>query len=174
MKDKDEIKRIDSIIESKIRVIVDKLKASHEKFEDPDFGPREKDESGAISFYGDGPPDPAGSKYPAPSTLKWERPRYRDENGSAGDEQADAEAVAGEADQAVAEGANVDEDDEFAAGGDDDEDSEVVSCRLNRYDNYLLLWGLLDHMLAALVQPRRAVRRRWFLWRCDSGQFFAS
>ncbi len=127
MKDKEEVKKIDLSIEAKIRVIVDKLKVSHEKFEDPDFGPREKDEFGAVSFYGDGPPDPAGSKYPSPSTLKWERPRYRDEAaGGDGETDGDAEAAVGEAGEA-AEAAGGDEDDEFATGGgDEDEDSDVI------------------------------------------------
>ena len=40
--------------------IIDKLKISHEKFEDPDFGPSAADEFGAISLYGSGTPNPAG------------------------------------------------------------------------------------------------------------------
>lgn len=70
--------KFDEKVEKKVKEIIDKLKQSHTKFEDPDFGPTAKDEYGAISFYGNGKPDPAGSKYPAPETLKWERPRYDD------------------------------------------------------------------------------------------------
>lgn len=64
-----------------MKSIVTKLKASHSKFEDSDFGPNENDEYGAKSFYGESNslPDPAGSKYPAPQTLKWERPIYADD-----------------------------------------------------------------------------------------------
>lgn len=80
------MKKIETKVESKVKEIINKLKSSHAKFEDPDFGPTEKDEYGAVSFYGppkakkDGAiPDPAGgSKYPAPHTLKWERPLYDD------------------------------------------------------------------------------------------------
>ena len=42
--------------------IIDKLKISHEKFEDPDFGPSSTDEFGAISLYGSGTPNPAGKR----------------------------------------------------------------------------------------------------------------
>ena len=64
-----------------MKSIVTKLKASHSKFEDVDFGPNENDEYGAKSSYGESNslPDPAGSKYPAPQTLKWERPIYADD-----------------------------------------------------------------------------------------------
>jgi hypothetical protein len=62
-----------------VKDIIDKLKLSHAKFEDPHFGPTETDEYGVIAFYGNnGKPDPAGSKYPAPESLTWERPRYDD------------------------------------------------------------------------------------------------
>eukprot|EP01035_Chromulina_nebulosa_P022786 gene22786-29502_t len=76
-----EIQKIDKKIESLVKSIVTKLKASHSKFEDSDFGPNENDEYGAKSFYGESNslPDPAGSKYPAPQTLKWERPIYADD-----------------------------------------------------------------------------------------------
>ena len=76
-----EIQKIDKKIESLVKSIVTKLKASHSKFEDSDFGPKENDEYGAKSFYGESNslPDPAGSKYPAPQTLKWERPIYADD-----------------------------------------------------------------------------------------------
>lgn len=89
--------------------ILKKLKSTHEKFVDSDFGPSEKDEFGAISFYGNGPPEPAGSKYPKPEQLRWERPLYRD--------QLDTEKDVAEAQE---------EEDEFAISGDKDENEEVV------------------------------------------------
>jgi hypothetical protein len=104
--------------------VIDKLKQSHTKFEDPDFGPTEKDEYGAISFYGNGKPDPAGSKYPSPDTLKWERPRYDDkifEEGSGkkeGEEGAGGEN--GEAEEKGEEKAEEEEDDEDDEEEDDD------------------------------------------------------
>lgn len=79
MKAKDSLKKIEEKVEKKLKALIDNLKAQHSKFEDRDFGPSEKDEYGAISFYGSTKPDPAGSKYPAPETLKWERPQYADD-----------------------------------------------------------------------------------------------
>lgn len=52
MKDKKVIIDIDRQVEKKVKEVVDKLKVSHEKFTDPDFGPNEKDEFGALSLYG--------------------------------------------------------------------------------------------------------------------------
>ena len=76
-----EQKLLDSKIEAKVKKVVDTLRASHSKFEDPDFGPNEKDEFGSFSLYGDLKPDPAGgSKYPDPSSLHWDRPQYNDKN----------------------------------------------------------------------------------------------
>jgi len=43
---------IDKKVEAKVKQVVDKLKISHEKFTDPDFGPSDKDEFGALSLYG--------------------------------------------------------------------------------------------------------------------------
>ena len=73
-----EQKKIEAKVEVKVKEIINKLKASHEKFEDLDFGPNDKDMYGALSFYGSKLPAPAGSKYPAPETLRWERPQYDD------------------------------------------------------------------------------------------------
>lgn len=61
-----------------MKLIVEKLKISHEKFFDPDFGPNDSDPFGAKSLYGLAPPAPAGSKYPTPESLKWDRPMYDD------------------------------------------------------------------------------------------------
>lgn len=67
-------------VEKKVKEITDVLKASHSKFEDPDFGPKDDDEHGALALYGPkGPPPPAGhSKYPPPETIRWDRPQYCD------------------------------------------------------------------------------------------------
>jgi hypothetical protein len=78
LNDRKEIEVIDKMIESKVKGIVDKLKVSHEKFVDEDFGPNEADEFGSISLYGSLDPNASGGKYPAPSSLKWERPLYDD------------------------------------------------------------------------------------------------
>ena len=115
VKDPAVIKKIESKIEAKVKEIVNKLKTTHEKFEDPDFGPSEKDKFGAISFYGSALPAPAGSKYPAPETLKWERPIYEDTKFTdGGAETKDAEE----------EAANEEEnefEDEFGYSGEDEE-----------------------------------------------------
>ena len=81
MHDREEWEQIDKKIESLVKAIITKLKTSHSKFEDPDFGPSDEDEYGAVSFYGPAAavPDPAGSKYPPPCALKWERPIYADD-----------------------------------------------------------------------------------------------
>jgi hypothetical protein len=84
LKDKLEMDKIEIQVENTVKKIVKKLKETHEKFTDTDFGPTEADPDGAISFYGippkkgDGKPEPAGTKYPDPGTLMWERPRYED------------------------------------------------------------------------------------------------
>lgn len=106
-----EQKKIEFKIEAKLKDVINKLKASHEKFEDPDFGPNEKDEFGAMSFYGSALPAPAGSKYPAPETLRWERPQYDDNKFSEGG------AVEG-TEEATEADAEEPADDEY---GDDDE-----------------------------------------------------
>jgi hypothetical protein len=78
LKDKEQLAKVETKIESKVKEIINKLKTTHEKFFDPDFGPNEKDEFGALSFYGTEIPAPAGSKYPNPESLRWERPIYDD------------------------------------------------------------------------------------------------
>lgn len=52
LKDRKVTNEIDKQVEKKVKEVVDKLKISHEKFTDPDFGPNEKDEFGANSLYG--------------------------------------------------------------------------------------------------------------------------
>jgi hypothetical protein len=78
MKSPDELKKIDRKVEAKVKEIVDKLKATHQQFADPDFGPNAGDVYGAKSLYGTEPPSPAGSKYPSPDSLRWDRPHYDD------------------------------------------------------------------------------------------------
>jgi hypothetical protein len=100
-------------VEKKIREVVDKLKAAHEKFVDPDFGPNDEDPFGAVSLYGTKMPDPALSKYPAPDSLKWERPMYED---AAFTYEADGH---GKVEDAGEEGEG-EEGDDAEGGGDDD------------------------------------------------------
>ena len=98
-----------------MKELVHKLKTSHEKFEDSDFGPKESDEFGALSFYGSSLPAPAGSKYPAPETLKWERPLYDDSKFTEGpvEEIAEADAETVEEDEYEDEfGFHAEEEDE--------------------------------------------------------------
>lgn len=118
---KQEEDKINKKVERKVKEIIDQLKISHNKFEDPDFGPRPDDEFGAISLYGGKAPEPAGSKYPAPETLRWERPLYTDDKfNTDGDkeEKGDEEEEDEE-----------DEEDEFAFGGGRDEEKEVSLIR---------------------------------------------
>lgn len=75
----EEIVRIDAKVQEKVKQIIEKLKSSHEKFSDPDFGPNEKDIYGSKSLYGSEPPAPSGSKYPTPESLRWDRPKYADD-----------------------------------------------------------------------------------------------
>jgi hypothetical protein len=83
---------IESHVEKKVREIIQGLKASHSKFTDPDFGPTESDPLGALCFYGNEPPAPAGtSKYPAPDSMKWERPQYASKNNADESEEEDSD-----------------------------------------------------------------------------------
>lgn len=119
--DKEQAK-INAKVETFVKNIINKLKISHTKFEDPDFGPNEKDEYGAISLYGNGPPNPAGSKYPAPDSLKWERPQYDDGTfgaGGPGDDEDDEDQESEEE--------NDFEDDFGGFGGGGSDEDEVRS-----------------------------------------------
>jgi hypothetical protein len=111
--------KINAKVETKVKEIITKLKISHTKFEDPDFGPNDSDEYGAISLYGNGPPNPAGSKYPTPESLKWERPQYDD--GKFG---ADQSEVKDEEEDEESE----EEDDEFGGFGGAESQDEVCAC----------------------------------------------
>lgn len=106
--------KIEAVVEKKVKEVVQQLKANHSKFEDPDFGPNEKDEYGAISLYGNCKPDPAGSKYPSPESLRWERPQYADDKFRK-EANLDADTVDGEEDDDEDE--DEDEDDMFASFG---------------------------------------------------------
>jgi hypothetical protein len=100
-----------------VKEIVDGLKANHSKFVDPDFGPNDEDEFGAKSLYGDSKPEPAGSKYPSPDTLRWERPQYDDNKFSVESEEikkSEDEIEGGEENE---EEEDDDDDDEFGFGG---------------------------------------------------------
>ena len=78
LKDSKQMAKIDKQVEARVKEIVEDLKSSHSKFEDPHFGPMEGDDLGANSLYGTKMPAPAGSKYPRPEDLKWDRPLYDD------------------------------------------------------------------------------------------------
>ena len=123
-----EQKKIEAKVEAKVKEIVNKLKASHEKFEDPDFGPTEKDEYGALSFYASLTlPNPAGSKYPPPNTMRWERPQYDDNKfGASGAAATEGKKEEGEEEEGGAE-EEEGEDDEF---GYTEEESDVRSLTL--------------------------------------------
>lgn len=123
--DKDALKKIEEKVEKKLKEVIDQLKAKHTKFEDTDFGPTEKDEFGAISFYGSGKPDPAGSKYPAPESLRWERPQYAD--NKFGDSKPSRKPTDGEETASEAE----DEDDLEDEEEEDDEDDLGLSFTSN-------------------------------------------
>ena len=53
IKDPKFIEKVDKQVEAKVKQVVDELRISHEKFNDPDFGPNEKDEFGVKALYGD-------------------------------------------------------------------------------------------------------------------------
>lgn len=81
------IDAIDKQVEKAVKEIVEKLKASHGKFVDADFGPTSEDPHGAKSLYGNDLPTPAGvNKYPAPESIRWDRPQYSDDKFDAEDE----------------------------------------------------------------------------------------
>ena len=104
LNDRKKVEEINSLVEQKVKVYVEKLKSSHTKFIDEDFGPEEGDEHGAKSLYGTAMPAPAGSKYPRPEDLRWDRPIYDDnyfssETGGEGDGEEDDEGEEEEADE---------------------------------------------------------------------------
>ena len=125
--DPKEKEKIERKVEVKVKEIIDKLKEKHSKFIDDDFGPTEKDEFGAISFYGNGKPDPAGSKYPSPDTLKWERPLYADDKFKDSSKKTDVPSSekksGGEDDDTAEEGSDFDEEDL-----EDEDDEYGFSC----------------------------------------------
>jgi hypothetical protein len=111
LSDEREQQRIDMQVEKKVKEYIDKLKTTHIKFEDHDFGPQEKDKLGAKSLYGTAIPAPAGSKYPRPEDLKWDRPLY-DENYFSPDAAKNDNDEAGQQEEPVDEFAE--DNDEFA------------------------------------------------------------
>ena len=95
------MKKIEARIEAKVKEIINKLKTTHQKFEDVDFGPTEADEHGTLSLYGpqksnkaeNGLPEPVGgNKYPEPKKLVWERPLYDDNKFSEETDDVDEES----------------------------------------------------------------------------------
>ena len=88
-------KRIEGVVTSKIKGIVSKLNESHQKFEDPDFGPTEADETGRASlFQTENKPSP---DFPDPDSIVWQRPTFDDgkfsdsEDGGEGEEEEEEE-----------------------------------------------------------------------------------
>ena len=122
LKNPDHIAKIDRVVEGKVKAIIDKLKVSHQKFEDPDFGPTEDDELGAKSLYGNATPAPSGSKYPPPDSLRWDRPHYDDDKFGLLETKAAASKAEGEEGEDEEEGG--DYDDEFGGGGGDGDDDD--------------------------------------------------
>lgn len=131
LSDPKEQAKLNLVVEKKIKEYVDKLKSTHSKFEDGDFGPKEVDKLGASSLYGTTIPAPAGSKYPRPEDLRWDRPLYDDNyfSSAAAGENGGQEA---DADEGDGEGGDEFGDDEF---GDDEfgpsieEDGDDIWCK---------------------------------------------
>jgi hypothetical protein len=115
---KQEEDKINKKVEKIVKEIIDQLKTNHSKFEDPDFGPRTDDEYGAVSLYGGKVPEPAGSKYPAPESLRWERPMYTDDKFDTGK---DGEGNEENGDDDEEE----EDDDDFGFGGGRGDDKEM-------------------------------------------------
>lgn len=140
--DEREKEKIDKKVESKVKEIVEKLKESHSKFVDIDFGPTEKDEFGAISFYGNGKPDPAGSKYPSPDTLKWERPLYSDEKFGKNEGESGSSNAADDDTEEEDEEFDEEDDDEYGISLDrqDDNNVSIIYCFLSSSLGYFILF----------------------------------
>ena len=104
LNDRKKVEEINNLVERKVKVYVEKLKSSHTKFLDEDFGPEE----GGISTG----PNPCmarpclplqEAKYPRPEDLRWDRPVYDDnyfssETGEGGEEEGN-ESVEDEVDE---------------------------------------------------------------------------
>ena len=134
LSDPKEQAKLNLVVEKKVKDYVDKLKSSHTKFEDVDFGPQEADKLGAESLYGPTIPAPAGSKYPRPEDLKWDRPLYDDNyfsSAAAGENEDDAQGGGDEKGEED-EGGEYDEFDDFgddAFGPSFEEDGNEIWCR---------------------------------------------
>ena len=125
----DKTEKIFKTIEKKVQAIINVLKQTHEKFTDKDFGPSSKDIFGAVSLYGEGKPDPAGSKYPKPDSLTWHRPIYIMDDKDFKDRQknkGDAERKGEEEEEEEEEEDYEEEEDEY--GHDDNEDTQDIFC----------------------------------------------
>lgn len=137
MKNKSELDKIEVQVENQVKAIVKKLKETHEKFNDNDFGPTEADPDGAISFYGPPPkkgdvkPEPAGSKYPDPATLTWERPHYED-----------TQFVASTSGKGKGEAEGDDDNDDDEEDGDEDDDEEDLDEEFSGMDEDAVVSGL--------------------------------
>ena len=111
-----------------VRQITDKCRATGTKFEDPDFGPSERDELGVKSLYGSKGPDPT---YPKPETIRWARPQYDNEEEKIFDnKKKDDEIASNEGDQEEEE----EEEDFYAPAVHDDgldDDEKVMTYSLS-------------------------------------------
>ncbi|RYH31541.1 hypothetical protein EON65_02395 [archaeon] len=150
------------------------MKVKHAKFEDGDFGPKPNDEYGAVSFYGSAKPDPAGSKYPAPETLRWERPQYADDKF---DEKKISKATSSSIDE---EEEDVEEDYDEEENEDEDDDyglsfatSDAKVCVVKTACVSFLVISLapFSHLKrfyyiihTGLVQAWQVIYRRILLW----------
>ncbi len=114
---KQEEDKINKKVEKRVKEIIDQLKTTHSKYEDPDFGPTTEDEYGAVSLYGGKAPEPAGSKYPAPETLRWERPLYTDDKFGSDESGEKEEKEEGDDDEEEED----EEEDDFGFGGSSNE-----------------------------------------------------
>lgn len=109
-----------------MKKLIEQVKLSAKKFVDPDFGPNENDKDGAMALYGAKLPDPSGSKYPPPNTLRWARPKYYDATEVFTEDQENEE----------------EEDDEYASrsnGNDDSDEADADSVTTFLHELIVLL-----------------------------------
>ncbi len=125
LNDRKKVEEINSLVEKKVKGYVEKLKSSHTKFIDEDFGPDGGDKYGAKSLYGTAMPAPAGSKYPRPDDLRWDRPVYDDNYFTSETAEADGE----EGDEGAEDDIDEFEDDFGGASSFEDAGEDEVWCK---------------------------------------------
>ena len=159
--------RIEQVVEKKIQGIVNTAKASHSKWEDPDFGPNENDPYGKISLYGSEPPAPAGTnKYPTPESMRWDRPQYADSNFGAEEKESE------EAEEAYDEFAD---DFGMAAGGENTTLCEEGALFIGGSSSGDVIQGKLGDCwflgALAVMGTKQGLLEKCF-WRCDAFKEF--